>query len=57
MKILDEDTQLLKELCSKYNLSFEKVGKLIEITKKTEIEQNRHGYFNDLREIIENKNL
>ena len=35
----------------------QKTRKLIEITKKTEIEQNRHGYFNNLKEIIQNQNL
>ncbi len=57
MKKNDDDLILLKDLCQKYELNFDKVEKLIEVTKEFEIKDTRNGIYNALKEIIENRNF
>jgi hypothetical protein len=52
MKLKDEDKQLLKELCNQYNVSYEKMLKLLDTTKEYEFRERRAGIYDALSEII-----
>jgi hypothetical protein len=52
MKLKEEDKELLKELCNQYNVSYEKVVKLLETTKEFELKEKRTGIYEALGEII-----
>ncbi|MFC5271402.1 DNA modification system-associated small protein [Adhaeribacter terreus] len=52
MNLKEEDKQLLKELCNQYKISYEKVLKLIDITKEYEFKDRRTGIYDALAEII-----
>lgn len=52
MKLKDEDKQLLKELCIQYNVSYEKMLKLLDTTKEYEFKERRAGIYDALSEII-----
>jgi glutamate mutase epsilon subunit len=52
MKLKEEDKQLLKELCIQYNISYEKMLKLLDTTKEYEFKERRAGIYDALSEII-----
>lgn len=52
MKLNEEDKVLLKELCSQYQVSFDKVVKLMDAVKEYEFKDNRRGIYDTLTEII-----
>lgn len=52
MKLKDEDKQLLKELCIQYNVSYEKMLRLLDTTKEFEFKDRRTGIYDALSEII-----
>lgn len=52
MKFKEEDIQLLKELCNQYNVSFDKMRKLLDTTKEFEFRERRAGIYDALSEII-----
>jgi len=52
MKLKEEDKQLLKELCQEYNVSYEKILKLIETSHEFEFKERRTGIYDALSEII-----
>jgi hypothetical protein len=52
MKLKDEDKQLLKELCNQYNVSYDKMIKLLDTTKEFEFKERRSGIYDALSEII-----
>ena len=52
MKLKEEDKELLKELCSQYQVSFEKVLKLMDTVKEYELKERRVGLNDALKEII-----
>jgi len=52
MKLKDEDKQLLKELCIQYNVSYEKMLRLLDTTKEFEFKDRRTGIYYALSEII-----
>ena len=47
-----EDNELLKTMCSQYNLSFEKVEKLLATVKEYQFKDRRTGVYDALKEII-----
>lgn len=52
MKLKEEDKELLKELCRQFQVSDEKVLKLIETIKEYEFKDRRTGVYDALTEII-----
>ena len=52
MKLKEEDKQLLKELCNQYNVSYDKMLKLLDTTKEYEFKERRAGIYDALSEII-----
>ncbi|MFW5758522.1 MAG: DNA modification system-associated small protein [Bacteroidota bacterium] len=52
MKLKDEDKQLLKELCNQYNVSYEKMLRLLETTMEFEFKDRRTGIYDALSDII-----
>ncbi len=47
-----EDNELLKEMCTQYNISFEKVEKLLATVKEYQFKDRRTGVYDALKEII-----
>jgi hypothetical protein len=47
-----EDNDLLKSMCSQYNISFEKVEKLLATVKEYQFKDRRTGVYDALKEII-----
>jgi hypothetical protein len=47
-----EDNELLKTMCDQYNLSFEKVEKLLATVKEYQFKDRRTGVYDALKEII-----
>ena len=47
-----EDNQLLQELCSQYNVSLDKVEKLLATVKEYQFKDRRTGVYDALKEII-----
>lgn len=52
MKLKEEDKQLLKELCSQFSVSYDKMIKLLDTTKEFEFKERRSGIYDALSEII-----
>lgn len=52
MKIKDEDREMLKELCRQYQVSDEKVIRLLETIREYEFRDRRTGVYDALTEII-----
>lgn len=52
MKIQKNDRELLEQLCQKYNLSTEKVLRLLKVIKEYEYRDKRIGIYESLKEII-----
>ncbi len=52
MKLNEADNKLLKELCEQYELSYEKIHKLLEVIKENEFKERRVGVYESLKEII-----
>lgn len=46
------DNDLLKELCIQYDLSFDKMEKLLETVKEYQFKDRRTGVYDALKEII-----
>jgi signal recognition particle GTPase len=46
------DNELLKELCIQYDVSFEKVEKLLATVKEYQFKDRRTGVYDALKEII-----
>lgn len=47
-----EDNDLLKSMCSQYNISLEKVEKLLAAVKEYQFKDRRTGVYDALKEII-----
>jgi hypothetical protein len=47
-----EDNQLLQELCAQYNVSLDKVEKLLATVKDYQFKDRRTGVYDALKEII-----
>lgn len=47
-----EDNDLLKSMCNQYNISFEKVEKLLATVKEYQFKDRRTGVYDALKEII-----
>jgi len=47
-----EDNELLKTMCTQYNLSLEKVEKLLATVKEYQFKDRRTGVYDALKEII-----
>ncbi|MFH1729813.1 MAG: DNA modification system-associated small protein [Pseudomonadota bacterium] len=52
MKLSNEDIKLLKELCSKHQVSFTKVIKLLDTEQEFEFKDRRTGIYDALRDIV-----
>lgn len=52
MKLKEEDKQILKDLCQQFNLSYEKMLRLLDTTKEYEFKDRRAGIYEALKEII-----
>ena len=52
MKLKEEDIELLKDLCTRYGVSFEKVIHLIEAVKEYEFKEKKADILDKLFEII-----
>jgi len=48
----DDDKELLQELCSQHQVSFDKVVKLIDTVREFEFKDRRTGIYDALREIV-----
>ena len=46
------DQQLLQQLCQQYNVSFDKVNRLLETIREYQIRDRRTGVYDALKEII-----
>lgn len=55
MNLTNEDNQLLQELCSQHQISFEKVVKLLDAVREYEFKDRRSGIYDALREILRAK--
>lgn len=53
MKLNKEDRELLEELCVQYQISAEKMVKLLETVKEYEFKDRRTGIYDTLKEIIQ----
>jgi len=53
MKLNKEDKKLLEELCNQYQISSEKMVKLLETVKEYEFKDRRTGIYEALKEIIQ----
>jgi hypothetical protein len=52
MEKKQEDNELLKEMCIQYNVSFEKMEKLLATIKEYQFKDRRTGVYEALKEII-----
>ena len=52
MEKKQEDNELLKEMCTQYNISFEKMEKLLATIKEYQFKDRRTGVYEALKEII-----
>ncbi len=52
MKNQQTDNELLKELCIQYDVSFDKVEKLLDTVKEYQFKDRRTGVYDALKEII-----
>ena len=55
MKFKDEDLALLKKLCHDYDVSYDKVFKLISTIKEYEFKDVRTGVYDALRRVLSEK--
>ena len=55
MKLTDDDTNLLQELCQQHEVSFDKVSKLLSAVREYEFQDRRSGIYDALREILKSK--
>lgn len=55
MKFKEEDLTLLKKLCRDYDVSYDKVLKLITTIKEYEFKDVRTGVYDALRQILQEK--
>jgi hypothetical protein len=55
MKLSNEDTILLQELCRQHEVSFDKVVKLLAAVREYEFKDRRPGIYDALREILKTK--
>ena len=55
MKLTDDDTNLLQELCQQHEVSFDKVSKLLSAVREYEFKDRRSGIYDALREILKSK--
>lgn len=54
MKIAEEDKIILQQLCNQYQVSYEKVFRMLETVKEYEFKDRRTGIYDALKEIIKN---
>ena len=52
MENIQTDNELLKELCIQYDVSFDKVEKLLLTVKEYQFKDRRTGVYDALKEII-----
>ena len=52
MNLTPEDEQLLSELCTQHEVSFEKVVRLLQTVREHEFKNRRTGIYDALREIV-----
>jgi glutamate mutase epsilon subunit len=52
MKLLEEDKELLRELSNQYNISYDKMLKLLDTVIEYEFRDRRAGIYDALSEII-----
>jgi hypothetical protein len=52
MKLKQEDKELLRELCNQYQVSYEKMLKLLDTVKEFEFKDRRTGIYDAITEII-----
>jgi len=57
MNLSAEDNQLLLELCSQHEVSFQKIVKLLAAVREYEFKDRRSGIYDALREILKTKEL
>lgn len=57
MKLNDDDTKLLAELCSQHRVSFDKVIKLLDTERDFEFKERRTGIYDALREIVNSSSI
>ena len=53
MKIAQEDKVILQELCEQYEVSYDKVYRLLETVKEYEFKDRRTGIYEALKEVIQ----
>lgn len=53
MKIVEEDKIILQQLCDQYQVSYEKVFRMLETVKEYEFKDRRTGIYDALKEIIQ----
>ena len=53
MKIAEEDKVILQELCEQYEVSYDKVYRLLETVKEYEFKDRRTGIYEALKEVIQ----
>jgi len=53
MKIAEEDKIILQQLCDQYQVSYEKVFRMLETVKEYEFRDRRTGIYDALKEIIQ----
>ena len=52
MKLSTEDKELLKDLCSQHQVSYEKVVRLLDTVQDYEFKDRRTGIYDALRNIL-----
>lgn len=52
MKLSFEDTVLLEELCSQYEVNFDKVKKLLDTVESYEFQENTSDIYDSLKDIL-----
>ena len=52
MNLSEEDKKLLRELCKKHEVSYEKIMKMLSTEHDFELRERRTGIYDALREII-----
>jgi hypothetical protein len=55
MKLSDDDTRLLQELCEQHGVSTAKVLKLLQTVQEYEFKDRRTGIYDALREVLTTK--
>lgn len=52
MNLSYEDKELLKELCSQHQVSYNKVLKLLDTVQEYELKERRTGIYDAIREVL-----